>query len=115
VVKPQTEFIPQTYGFNVVPLPLKAGTVTFKGLGDKTKDSYRWGVVLVDQDMNATYLPMQRTFSGKQKYTPTTTTKKAYLVVVGCPADEYGYQAGNPYERRNEAPERTYPYQITVK
>ncbi len=114
-VKPQTDFVPQTYGFNVVPLPLKASTVQFKGLGDKVKDAYRWGVVLVDNDMNATYLPMQNSFSGKVSYKPAATTQKAYLVVVGCPADQYGYQAGNPYERREKTPERTYPYQITVK
>ena len=115
VWKPEQDFVPQTYGFNVVPLPLKASTVKFEGLGDKAKDAYRWGVVLVDNDMNATYLPMQRGFAGKVSYKPEANTRKAYLVVVGCPADQYGHQPGNPYERREERTERTYPYQITVK
>ena len=115
VWKPEQEFIPQTYGFNVIPLPLKASSIKFEGLGNKAKDGYRWGVVLIDGNMNATYLPMQRGFSGKISYKLAADTMKAYLVVVGCPADEYKSLGGNPYERRNETPERTYPYQITIK
>lgn len=115
IVTPQQDYVPQTYGFNVIPLPKKAATVQFKGLGDKAKDGYRWGIVLVDNDMNPTYLPMQTRFSGKQSYKPAADTAKAYLVVVGCPVDAYSRQSGNPYERQKDTEERTYPYQVIVK
>ena len=94
---------------------MKASTVQFKGLGDKEKDGYRWGIVLVDADMNATYLPMQSAFSGKVSYKPATDTAKAYLVVVACPTDQYSRLSGNPYDRQEDNAERIYPYQISIK
>ena len=115
-IRPVADETPGTYGFNVIELPLKAGKVQFRGLGDKARDGYRYGVVLVDAQNNPTYLPMQSAFSGKFSYRPAADTKHAYLVVVGCPADKYEPFTFNPYERNGEpAKERTYPYEITIK
>ena len=116
-VKPVKAMLPETYGFNVIELPVdgKKHTVQFHALGNAETDGYRYGIVLVDKDKNPTYLPMQSALKGKLKYKPTAETEHAYLVVVGCPMDKYEPQWGNPYERRKkgeEKSERTYPYEI---
>lgn len=108
---PQKGFIPETYGFNVLELPLGSHKLTFCGRGVEGMDGYRYGVVLVDKDMNPTYLPMQQAFRGKLKYKTESGTAHAYLVVVGCPEDEYSPMTWG--EETSE--ERTYPYEITVK
>lgn len=108
---PKKDFIPETYGFNVIELPLGRHKLSFRGRGTAGKDGYRYGVVLVDGDMNPTYLPMQQEFRGKLKYETDNTTAHAYLVVVGCPADQYP-----PVTWGEETPvERVYPYEIEVK
>lgn len=114
-IKPEDGFIPGTYGFNVIPLPLEEMTITFEGLGQEGKDGYRYGVVLVDENQHPTYLPMQTAFKGKLKYAPKADTKKAYLVVVGCPADAYEPYTFNPYSKEKQAAPRTYPYELKVK
>ncbi len=103
VIKPEEAFVPETYGFNVIELPLDGRTVDFQGLGTKGKDGYRYGIVLVDKQKNPTYLPMSAAFSGKLKYKAEADTEHAYLVVVGCP-DSYP-----------TAENTIFPYQITVK
>lgn len=114
-IKPEGEYVPGTYGFNVIPLPLKSSTITFQGLGQEGREGYRYGIVLVDSDQNPSYLPMQKSFKGKMKYTPRADTKKAYLVVVGCPADEYEPYTFNAYSREKQVKARTYPYEVIMK
>lgn len=113
-LSPEADRVAGVYGFNVVKLPAKAGTVEFTGKVDAAKDGYRWGVVLVDGDANATYLPMQRSNKGKIAYTPKADTRAAYLVVVGCPADKYEPQSWGRRGEKEDA-ERTYPFVIKVK
>lgn len=113
-LSPEADRVAGVYGFNVVKLPAKAGTVEFTGKVDAAKDGYRWGVVLVDGDANATYLPMQRSNKGKIAYTPNADTRAAYLVVVGCPADKYEPQSWGRRGEKEDA-ERTYPFVIKVK
>ncbi len=114
---PDTAFVAGTYGFNVVPLPLRAGKIEFEGLGTPVKDGYRWGVVLVDGNMDATYLPMQRTAKGKVRYAPLADTQRAYLVVMGCPEDEYVPDLFRPRRRGQRSPVvvRRYPWRMKVK
>lgn len=108
---PNAKFVPETYGFNVVELPLGKHKVQFKGLGTQGKDGYRYGVVLVDKEKHATYLTIQREWKGTVKYQTKEDTEQAFLVVVGCPKDEYSPMTWG----EETAAERTYPYEITVK
>ena len=117
-IKPVKEMLPETYGFNVIELPVdgKKHTVQFKGLGKEETDCYRYGIVLVDKDKNPTCLPMQSAFNGKLKYKPNVgTTEKAYLVVVGGPTDKYEPQWGGRRRGAEPKPEKTYPYELIVK
>ncbi len=115
---PQTENIPGTWGFNVVDLPIPADgkkiSVKFEGLGDKTTDDYRYGIVAIDKNGNADYGQMMRGFKGKVSYQPTADTKKVVLVVVGCPKSEYKPTSGNPYQRKQEQKMHTYNYKLTL-
>ena len=109
---------PETYGFNVVELPLtdgKAKTMLFEGLGDAANDGFRYGVVLVDDHMQPTYLPMYKDFKGKLTYCTTADTRHAYLVVVGCPIASYDAYTFNPYGRKEKQEPHVYPYQIILK
>lgn len=110
---PSEKNIPGTYGFNVVDIPLpKKGNkinVTFEGIGDKGKDGFRYGLIAIDNNGNATYGEMQSSFKGKASIKTDPDTKKVVLVVVGCPNDEYKQMGWNTKETRE------YKYQITIK
>lgn len=97
--------VPQTYGFNVVEIPLpadgKAAKVQFQGLSKQADIGYRYGLVAVDKDNHSTYLGAHSALKETLTYTPTSNVKKLYLVVVGCPTKAY-----NPEEPAS------YPYMI---
>lgn len=109
---PLPELFPETYGFNVISLPMGKHKVTFRAHNADGKDGFRYGVVLVDKQMRPTYLPMQRDLKGKLSYKTTDETAYAYLVVVGCPADSYSPMT---WGGERETTERTFPYEIRVK
>lgn len=110
---PNTPNIPGEYGFNVIDIevPMKRGklSVNFEGLGDKKKDSYRYGLIAIDQHGNAQYGKMSSAFKGKVCINTDINTKLVKMVVVGCPNDEY-----TP-KNMNTQSQRTYNYQIQVQ
>ncbi len=118
VWQPEEKFVPGTWGFNVVELPLPADSkkinVKFEGLGDKEKDGYRYGIVAIDNNGNADYGKMMTAHKGKLTYKPTAGTKKVVLVVVGSPKDGYQPARFNPYSRDKEERIRTFNYRLTV-
>lgn len=85
--------VPQTYGFNVVEIPLpatgKTVKVQFQGLSRKENIGYRYGLVAVDKDNHPTYLGAHSALKKVLTYTPASNVKKLYLVVVGCPTKAY--------------------------
>ena len=117
VLVPTPKKNPCTFGFNSVELPISKGkhTVQFQGGDDPQANGYRYGIVLVDQHMDATYLPMQSAFKGKLEYTAAADTHKAYLVVVGYPKDKYEPYTFNPYDEEEKKVERDFDYAISVK
>lgn len=114
VIKPADDQYPETYGFNVIELPVtgKKQTVEFISL-PADNAAFRYGVVLVDDDFNATYLPVYKDVKKKITFKPQNDTKRAFLVVVGCPSKEY-----KPYTwgRRNggSSTEPSYRYEIVI-
>lgn len=115
-IKPKDDFIPETYGFNVIPLPLVTGKATkkviFQGLGDSANDDFRFGVVVIDKDMKPIYSPMKKGFKGELTY---WNNNQAYLVVVGCPKEKYEPYTFNPYAKSEKKEEHKFPYQIIIK
>ncbi len=112
---PQEGQLPETYGFNVVELPLsnnKSKSIRFEALSDNPDCAYRYGIVIVDRNMNACYLPMSSKRTGKLKYSTDRNTSHAYLVVVGCPAKSYNPYLFNPYSQDAQETEVTYPYRV---
>lgn len=113
------QLTPETYGWNVIALPKGAKRVTIAGLGDESSDAFYYGVVWVDEDLQATYQPAGSGYKGNVRLgTPPTESARAFLVVVPYPKD--GYQPLLPHmgpsnPGREETPERTYPYQIRIK
>ncbi len=118
ILKPDTDKIPATFGFNVVELPNSQGKnilkIYFEGRGDKNKNGYRYGIVAVDEEGNAEYSPAEMAFNGKINYKPVRKTDKIYLVVLGYPKDKYQPIIGNPYERSNNEEMRTFNYCLKV-
>lgn len=118
IIRPQADFLPQTYGFNVIELPLSAKkkTVVFKAeTQNPDDDTFRYGIVLVDKDMNATYLPVSDKSQAKLRYKTSPDIIHAYLVVVGCPLKEYKPYTFNPYEHQKPEPPKVYPYSVILK
>lgn len=118
IITPQKEFLPETYGFNVIELPLtkKYKTVTIKPQpNDPINDDYFYGIVIVDKDMNAAYpFPFQK-LKSKLKYKTDDNTLHAYLVVMGCPKNNYMPYIFNPYVRKMPDPPTVYPYSVIIK
>lgn len=116
-ISPEKESLPGTYGFNIFELPLsaKGKTVLFEGNPTDSNTGYRYGIVLVDKDKNATYLPSCSLAKGKLKYKTNAVTYKAFMVVVGCPKEKYPLIMFNPYERNEQPAEARYDYQVIVK
>ena len=118
IITPQKEFLPETYGFNVIELPLstKNKFVTFKPQPqDPQNDFYHYGIVLVDKDMNASYPWYYRKQKNKLIYKTDENTAHAYLVVVGCPKSTYSPYTFNPYSRDKRDTPKVYPYSIIIK
>jgi len=113
-LSPDKEFVPETFGFNVVELPLECRKIQFIGQGDKKVDGYRWGVVCVKNGNQVTYLPMQTAAKKNFRYDVPAGTEHVYLVVMGYPKNDYKPMGGNPYEP-NQATEKTYPYTVVLK
>lgn len=110
--------VPETYGWNVIALPPEAKTVILQGLGNEATDAFHYGIVWVDDDLNATYLPSKEGFKGSVSLERGLHNGKPFLVVVPYPKD--GYQPllpsmGPPRPGQADAPERTYPYQIRIR
>ena len=112
------ELVPETYGWNVIPLPKGTKKVQLQGLGDKEKDGFRWGIVWVDDQLQATYLPSLDAFQGSLSTEQGKHEGKAFLVVV--PYTKDGYKPllphmGPPRPGQKETPERTYPYKVRIR
>ena len=117
VISPIEESLPGTYGFNIFELPLtdKGKTIVFEGNPTDSNTGYRYGIVLVDKDRNATYLPSLNTLKGKLKYRTNSDTYKAFMVVVGCPKENYPLIKFNPYDSSERPKDARYDYHVTVK
>lgn len=106
---------PETFGFNVVELPLTAKKVRFQSTaGEQQNTGFRYGVVLVDNAGNASYQPMYKEASRSINLKVDASTAHAYLVVVGCPTQQYNKLAMGGGRQRSTQPEPTFPYQLVV-
>lgn len=120
LLKPVDKMIPETWGFNVVELdkidlqkkPGKKATVVFEGLNTDANATYKVCLLTV-KDGEATYGPILTGNKSKLKVTLQSDAKH-YLVVVGCPKNEYKPYTFN-YERRVQKAETQYPYLLTIK
>ena len=92
-ITPEKDLYPETYGFNVIDIPVPSNkgkvTVNFEGLGDKSKDGFRYGLVAIDKNGNATYGKMESKFKGKATVNTDVNTQSVKMIVVGCPIDKY--------------------------
>lgn len=117
ILTPDTNFIPQTWGFNIVKLDNKLNQksikLSFEGLNNDKNATYlvRWVTL---KNGEPTYGPI---YSGKNAKinVPTTGCDQCYLVVVGCPKMSYKPYTFNPYGRGKKEKEITYPYQLIIK
>ncbi len=115
LLTPKEGKTPGTYGFNVIELPVKPGKQTMEFKGRKADNiGYRYGIVLVDADMNPTYLPAYSEVQKKIKFKTTDSTKRAFLVVVGCPTLKYEPQSWGKRRGQHENEEATYPYVVIL-
>ncbi len=117
-MKPKQNYLPETFGFNVIPLPNdgKKHTIKFNGTGDKNKDNFHIGVVWVSANGEPTYVHTESAFKTSATYFhPYEEGSKMYLVVVGCPKDEYEPYTFRSYRKGEKNEPRTYPYEIVVK
>ncbi|WP_304476796.1 DUF6055 domain-containing protein [uncultured Muribaculum sp.] len=115
---------PENYGFNAialeVPAPGKKVTVDFKGEAGRkgynsvnvAKAGWRYGLVAVDADGNATYGEMKRDRHGRIEYTAPADKQLAHLwlVVMGAPAEHWM----NPHGRDNNEVDAQWPYSIKL-
>lgn len=121
LLKSVDKMIPETWGFNVVELdkidlhkkPGKKATIAFEGLNTDANATYKVRLVTV-KDGEATYGPIQTGHKSKLK-TTLQNGDKHYLVVVGCPQNEYKPYTFNPYEQNSDKDEIQYPYQLTIQ
>jgi len=117
-MKPKQNYLPETFGFNVIPLPNdgKKHTIKFNGTGDENKDNFHIGVVWVSANGEPTYVYTESAFKTSATYFhPYEEGSKMYLVVVGCPKDEYEPYTFRSYRKGEKNEPRTYPYEIVVK
>lgn len=118
IITPQKDFRPETFGFNVIELPMTSKYKTVKlnpqPINPENND-YRFGVILVDKDMNATYPASFQPDKNRIKYKTNDNTLHAYLIVMGCPKNNYVPYTFNPYERKMPDPPVIYPYSVTIK
>lgn len=118
IMKPKDKMIPQTWGFNVVQLSLpedaKSFKLDFSGLNNDENATYKTRLVFVTENGNASYSDIQ---SGAQaKYSVNVGEGDYFLVVVGCPKNEYKPFTFNPYEGGGEKEKEVeYPYQVVLK
>ena len=110
---PVKEFMPRTFGFNVIELPSGSHNIKFSGMGNKKSDAFRYGIVLVDKNKNATYLNMKKDFKGSLNYQTTPDTESAWLVVTAYPRDKYQSPSFGPDAAKGS--ERVFPYSIVIK
>lgn len=110
---PVANFLPRTFGFNVIELPLDKHSVKFQGMGNKKADGFRYGIVLVNKNKEATYLNMKKDFKSTINYDCTPETESAWLVVTAYPLDKYASPAFGP--NNNKTDERVFPYNIEIK
>lgn len=116
-LQPVPEMVPETWGFNVVPLTLQAGkktaTLQFEGLNTDANATYKLRLVTV-KDGKPQYGPV---LSGNKVQTKLTLTEGAqtYLVVVGCPKESYAVPTTGRRRQAAEQTETKFPYQITLK
>lgn len=116
-LQPVPEMMPETWGFNVVPLTLQAGkktaTLQFEGLNTDANATYKLRLVTV-KDGKPQYGPV---LSGNKVQTKLTLTEGAqtYLVVVGCPKESYAVPGNGRRRQATEQTETKFPYQITLK
>lgn len=111
-ISPEEKFWPGTFGFNVIDIDIPANegkvSVEFEGMGDKEKDGFRYGLVAIDKDGNATYGKMMSGFKGKASVECSSDTKQVKMIVVACPKDEYKPMTWDSKEHR------VYKYSIKL-
>lgn len=118
VVKPKKEFFPETFGFNVIELPLTAKYKTVKinpQLNDPQNDALYYDIVIVDKQMNASYPFAFQKERYKLKYKTDDNTLHAYLVVMGAPKNKYSPYTFNPYDQKRSEEPTVYPYSVIIK
>ncbi len=114
---PTEKNIPETWGFNTYKIvsPKDTKTLTIKIDGnDSPNATYATRLVQIDKNGNILYSKILSGTNTKHKVKVQEGTD-IYIVVVGCPKDEYKPYTFNPYERDSkENKEQTYPYTITI-
>lgn len=115
VLKPQEQMVPETWGFNIVDLSAATGgkkaTVLFEGLNTSDNATYQVRLVTV-RNGEPHYGPI---LSGSRQQINVPADGNSYLVVVGCPRNEYKPYTFNPYGRKKQEAEETFPYKIRIK
>ena len=116
IIRPKADKLPGIYGFNVIELPLSSKTKTIEFTAEplESTDGYKYGIVLVDKDMNATYLPTSDKNTNKLKYKTSDDTSRAFFVVTGFPKDKYEPFRFSRRNREQKA-DKTYPYSLIIK
>ncbi len=115
---------PENYGFNAIPLPVPASgeslTVDFRGEAgrkgyftkNRNKAGWRYGIVAVDADGNASYGEMQSAAKGSISYVAPADKKieHLWLVVMGAPTEHWSNIDGeeNPGDAQ-------WPYSIRIR
>jgi len=111
-LKPKDGFAPQVFGYDVFPLQVEGSgklKVKVQSLVNPADGGLRYGLVLVDNDGNTIYAPSSAKSEGVLTY-PKKDIQKAYLVVLGVPAE---YTTINQRYDSNEN-EVTFPFKFKV-
>ena len=115
VLTPADGKYPEQYGFNIFELPMdkKSMKLTFSGKEGENV-GFRYGVVLVNDNMEPTYLPFYKDIKKSFKVKKAKDTSRAFFVVVGCPTNNYERMS---WGRRNQNQDKqtTYEYTLMVK
>ena len=115
VLTPADGKYPEQYGFNIFELPVdkKSMKLTFSGKEGENV-GFRYGVVLVNDNMEPTYLPFYKDIKKSFHVKKAKDTTRAFFVVVGCPTNNYERMS---WGRRNQNQDKqtTYEYTLTVK
>lgn len=116
-IQPSENMIPETWGFNVLPLTQKltqkTNVLRFEGQNTDDNATYKVRWVSV-KDGEPQYGPVMTGHKFEMKV-PSPGDGQTYLVVVGCPKNEYKPEGFGRRRQSNNQAETKYPYQVTIK